>query len=95
MPALFPAKLQKNFASLREKFDEHRGFWQELELLQTLRDCDAMPQLRAAGAVIAQQLDIIDENIAIGAPQSLFDLRDRYLFENLCARCAQKPEQQF
>ena len=45
--------------------------------------------------VFPEDVDLIDEHLAVGAAQHVFHFQGRHSFENFCGGCAQKSEQDF
>ena len=94
-PMLFPTELEKNLVRLREEFGQGRVRGKKLNFLQATDECGMALGAIVARAVFPEEIDVIDEHVAVSPAQQIFHLRDRYSLKNLRARRAQKSEQDF
>src|ERR1041385_1026349 len=92
-PVLFPAELEKNLVRLREELVEAGFLRQELDFREPPNECPMTRGFILARTIFTQQIDLIDEHVAICAAQKIFRFRDRDPLENFGAGRAQEFEQ--
>jgi len=92
-PMLFPTESCKNPVRVRKKFGQSRCRGEKVNLLETADERSLALGAFLPRAVFPKELDIIDEQIGVGAPQQIFHVRDGQPLKNLSRGRAQKFEQ--
>src|SRR3982751_2162800 len=92
IPVFSPAELCKNDSGVRKKFSERRVLGQRLDFLQCLRHSLSVTQIRTFRTIIAQQLNIVDEQVVVSPAESLFYLQRRQSIENSLFNSAKKAK---
>ena len=92
VPALLPVELAENPFRPPQKFRKRRDRWQKLDPFHCTRDVRV---LFGARADFAENLDIIDEYVAVRVTQFFFDSKNRCLIENPCVNSANELQKKF